>query len=92
MEIKLPQYLHKPARILGFDGNNAFLVSFLAAGSYFLTVYFASPYPFFLIAMSYPMVSFLKNAPRGYIGSLCYHLNLSKPIGYQLATQKSYHE
>jgi hypothetical protein len=90
--VTLPQYSHQSARIAGFDGNYAIIFLLLAFSGYFLSFYFGNAYFFFLVVMILPVSKLLKSKPRGYVGSLSYHVSLSHYIGYPLATQRSFNE
>lgn len=88
MEVRLPQYPHRPMRIIGLDDQEFVLValcyvlSLILQGSSFL----------YLIAGLFVFIPYKRSKPRGYIGHLFYRAGFGGFKGYPPQFTETFHE
>jgi len=88
MEVRLPQYPHRPMRIIGFDDQEFVLVALCYVLSLILK---GSSFLYLLIAL-FVFIPYKRSKPRGFIGHLFYRAGFGRFKGYPPYFAEVFHE
>jgi len=88
METRMPQFLHRPVKVIGLDVMEFGLVF----AAYFLFLLFKGYSAPFLIAGLILFIPYQRSKPRGYIGHLFYRIGLGQLKGYPMPVSEKFYE
>ncbi len=88
MQVRIPQYLHKPPQILWFDAHEILILASVYVGVVVFKGYSWIP----LILVGWSAIRFKRRRPRGYILHLFYRSGLFHLKHYPLPTARIFYE